>query len=177
MFQTGLPTAARQSIITVQLDVRVAAAGNAYSGFACFAGAGVDIDVIQRDIHRLAFIRVDGNGIVRSFHFTGLGILGGNYHVVIRKIYDIFIILVFNVTTLTVFLRNGLLIVLESNADIALGQVIHIRKGGERHPDHKGGGEGESGGALSGGAAGCFDRRNRAVPQNTHGEFAIRDHK
>ncbi|MFR7836774.1 MAG: hypothetical protein ACLU19_01945 [Faecalibacterium sp.] len=78
---------------------------------------------------------------------------------------------------ITIPLCHGLLIVFESNADIALGQVIHIRKGGERHPDHKGGGEGEGGGALSGGAAGCFDRRNRAVPQNTHGEFAIRDHK
>ena len=35
MLQTGMTRATRQSIITVQLNVRIAAAGNAYSGVAC----------------------------------------------------------------------------------------------------------------------------------------------
>ncbi|MFR7836775.1 MAG: hypothetical protein ACLU19_01950 [Faecalibacterium sp.] len=89
MFQTCVPAVARQCIVAVQLNVRIAAAGNAYSG-----SAGVDIDVIQRDIHRLAFIRVDGNGIVRSFHFTGRVIFGGNYHVAIRTTIDLLTLIV-----------------------------------------------------------------------------------
>ena len=158
MFQTCVPAAARQSIITVQLNVRIAAAGNAYSGFACFAG--IDIDVIQRDIHRLAFICIDRYCIRRR----GRSVAVCNNRV--RIILSCFTILCDIVAAFT-----------SRNRDVTIFNVPCTRKGGERHPDHKGGGEGEGGGALCGGAAGCFDRRNRAVPQNTHGEFAIRDHK
>ena len=158
MLQTGMTRTTRQSIITVQLNVRIAAAGNAYSGVACFAG--VDIDVIQRDIHRLSFICIDRYCIRRR----GRSVAVCNNRV--RIILSCFTILCDIVAAFT-----------SRNRDVTIFNVPCTRKGGERHPDHKGGGEGEGGGALSGGAAGCFDRRNRAVPQNTHGEFAIRDHK
>ena len=158
MLQTGMVISARQSIITIQLDVRVAFAGNAYSGSACFAG--VDIDVIQRDIHRLAFPCIDRYCIRRR----------GTFAVCNNRVR----VILFCPTSP---LCDIVAVFTSRNRDVTIFNVPCIRKGGERHPDHKGGGEGEGGGALCGGAAGRFDRRNRAVPQNTHGEFAVRDHK
>ena len=159
MLQTGMVISARQSIITIQLDVRVAFAGNAYSGSACFAG--VDIDVIQRDIHRLACTCFDRYRIRRR----GRRVVAFNNRVrVIRSFF--FAILDDFIAAFT-----------SRNLDVTIFNEPVLGKGGERHPDHEGGGEGEGGGALCGGAAGRFGRRDRAVPQNTHGEFAIRDHK
>ena len=159
MLQTGMVISARQSIITIQLDVRVAFAGNAYSGSACFAG--VDIDVIQRDIHRLAFICIDRYCIRRR----GRRVLAFNNRVRV-------------ILCCRTSLCDIVAVFTSRNRDVTIFNVPWKRKGGERHPDHEGGGEGEGGGALCGGAAaGRFGRRNRAVAQNTHGEFAIRDHK
>ena len=167
MLQTGVAISACQRVVAVQLDVRIAAAGNAYSGligvrvitmFVPFVY--IDRYVIQRDIHRLAFICIDRYCIRRR----GRRVAVCNNRV--RIILSCFTILCDIVAAFT-----------SRNRDVTIFNVPCTRKGGERHPDHKGGGEGEGGGALSGGAAGCFDRRNRAVPQNTHGEFAIRDHK
>ena len=167
MLQTGVAISACQRVVAVQLDVRIAAAGNAYSGLIgvrviTILGPFVYIDryVIQRDIHRLAFICIDRYCIRRR----GRRVLAFN-----------------NGVRIILFCRTSLCDIVavftSRNRDVTIFNVPCIRKGGERHPDHKGGGEGEGGGALCGGAAGCFDRRNRAVPQNTHGEFAIRDHK
>ena len=168
MFQTGVAISACQRVVAVQLDVRIAAAGNAYSGLIgvrviSIFGPFVYIDryVIQRDIHRLAFICMDRYCMRRC----GRRVLACNNRVcVIRSFF--FAILCDFIAACT-----------SRNRDVTIFNVPVLGKGGERHPDHKGGGEGEGGGALSSGAAGCFDRRNRAVPQNTHGEFAIRDHK
>jgi len=167
MLQTGVAISACQRVVAVQLDVRIAAAGNAYSGligvrFITILVPFVYIDryVIQRDIHRLAFICMDRYCVRRR----GRRVLAFN-----------------NGVRIILFCRTSLCDLVAGftsrNRDVTIVNVPCIRKGGERHPDHKGGGEGEGGGALSGGAAGCFDRRNRAVPQNTHGEFTIRDHK
>ena len=66
MLQTGVAISACQRVVAVQLDVRIAAAGNAYSGLIgvrviSIFGPFVYIDryVIQRDIHRLAFLCID----------------------------------------------------------------------------------------------------------------------
>ena len=167
MLQTGVAISACQCVITVQLDVRVAAAGNAYSGligvrvitiFVPFVY--IDRYVFQRDIHRLAFICMDRYCIRRR----------GRRAVAFN-----------NCVRIILFCRTSLCDIVavftSRNRDVTIFNEPVLGKGGERHPDHKGGGEGEGGGALSSGAAGRFDRRNRAVPQNTHGEFAIRDHK
>ena len=159
MLQTGMVISARQSIITIQLDVRVAFAGNAYSGSACFAG--VDIDVIQRDIHRLAFPCIDRYCIRRRVRRA----VAFNNRVRV-------------ILSCCTILGDIVAVCTSRNRDVTIFNEPCIRKGGERHPDHEGGGEGEGGGALCGGAAaGRFGRRNRAVSQNTHGELAIRDHK
>ena len=167
MLQTGVAISACQRVVAVQLDVRVAAAGNAYSGligvrvitmFVPFVY--IDRYVIQRDIHRLAFTCIDRYCIRRRGRRVAA--------------FD-------NRVRVILFCRFSLCDIVavctSRNRDVTIFNVPVLRKGGERHPDHKGGGDGEGGGALCGGAAGCFDRRSRAVPQNTHGEFAIRDHK
>ena len=168
MLQTGVAISACQRVVAVQLDVRIAAAGNAYSGligvrFITILGPFVYIYryVIQRDIHRLAFICMDRYCIRRR----------GRRAVAFN-----------NCVRVILFCRTSLCDIVavftSRNRDVTIFNEPVLGKGGERHPDHKGGGEGEGGGALSSGAAaGRFDRRNRAVPQNTHGEFAIRDHK
>ena len=167
MLQTGVAISACQRVVAVQLDVRIAAAGNAYSGLISvrvisILGPFVYIDryVIQRDIHRLAFICMDRYCVRRR----GRRVLAFN-----------------NGVRIILFCRTSLCDLVAGftsrNRDVTIFNVPVLGKGGERHPDHKGGGEGEGGGALCGGAAGCSGHRNRAVPQNTHGEFTIRDHK
>ena len=167
MLQTGVAISACQRVVAVQLDVRIAAAGNAYSGligvrFITILGPFVYIDryVIQRDIHRLAFTCIDRYCIRRR----GRRVLAFNNRVRV-------------ILCCRTSLCDIVAVFTSRNRDVTIFNVPVLGKGGERHPDHKGSGEGKGGGALSGGAAGCFDRRNRAVPQNTHGEFAIRDHK
>ena len=167
MLQTGVAISARQSIITVQLNVRIAAAGNAYSGLIgvrvitiLVPFVYIDRYVIQRDIHRLAFLCIDRYCIRRR----------GRRVAALDNCVRVILFCRFSLCDIVAVCTSR-------NRDVTIFNVPVLRKGGERHPDHKGGGEGEGGGALCGGAAGCFDRRNRAVPQNTHGEFAIRDHK
>ena len=167
VLQTGVAISACQRVVAVQLDIRIAATGNAYSGLIgvrviTMFGPFVYIDryVIQRDIYRLAFTCIDRYCIRRR----------GRRAVAFN-----------NCVRIILFCRTSLCDIVavftSRNRDVTIFNEPVLGKGGERHPDHKGGGEGEGGGALCGGAAGCFDRRNRAVPQNTHGEFAIRDHK
>lgn len=69
MLQTGMTRATRQSIITVQLNVRIAAAGHIHSGPVC--RAGVDLHIFQGDIGRLALLCIDGDRVPRAFAGDG----------------------------------------------------------------------------------------------------------
>ena len=172
MFQTGMTRATRQSIITVQLNVRIAAAGNAYSGFACFAG--VDIDIIQRDVHRLAFICVDGDRVPRAF--------AGDGDFVVRTILDVSAAVadVFLLSLIHNPLADEIAVFRSVDINGAVDDIIGTGKSRKGHAGHHGTGESEGRDPLCGnaGRGSCLflAEKHRNMPQDAHGESAIRDH-
>ena len=63
MFQTGVTAAALQLVVAIQLDIGIALAGHAHSGFA--SAAGVDVHILKFDLDLIALIfGLDGHGVL-----------------------------------------------------------------------------------------------------------------
>ena len=175
VLQTGIPVAAGQCVITVQFDVGIAAACHFHSGLAC--RAGVDLHILQGDIGCLVFVCVDGDRVPRA--------CAGDGNVVVC-------VLICSVETSTAVAVIFLLfpihkplgdeIAVFRSVDIngAIDDIIRTSKSRKGYAGHHGTGESEGCDPLCGnaGRGRCLflAERHRNMPQDAHGESAIRDH-
>ena len=167
--------AAGQCVVTLQFDVGIAAAGHIHSGLAC--RAGVDLHIIQSDIGRLVFVCIDGDRVPRA--------CAGDGNVVVC-------VLICSVETSTAVAVIFLLfpihkplgdeIAVFRSVDIngAIDDIIRTSKSRKGHAGHHGTGESEGCDPLCGNAGRgrylFLAERHRNMPQDAHGESAIRDH-
>ena len=173
MLQTGIPVAAGQCVVTVQFDVGIAAAGHIHSGLAC--RAGVDLHIIQGDIGRLVFVCVDGDRVPRA--------CAGDGNVVVQTIFDVsaavadvFLL----VLIIPVPLADEIAAFRSMDINGAADNIIRSGKSRKGHAGHHGTGESEGCDPLCGnaGRGRCLflAEKHRNMPQDAHGESAIRDH-
>ena len=73
VLQSGMVSAALQLVVAIQLDIGIALAGHAHSGFA--PAAGVDVQAVESDVH-VALGGVDGDGVlIRRAGDDGAGVV------------------------------------------------------------------------------------------------------
>ena len=172
MLQTGVAISACQRVVAVQLDVRIAAAGHIHSGLGC--RAGVDLHIIQGDIGRLVFVCVNGDRVPRACagdgDFVVLTILD-----VSAAVADVFLLFPIHKP-----LADEIAVFRSVDINGAAGNIIRSGKSRKGHAGHHGTGESESCDPLCGnaGRGRCLflAERHRNMPQDAHGESAIRDH-
>ena len=172
VLQTGIPVAAGQCVVTVQFDVGIAAAGHIHSGLGC--RAGVDLHIIQGDIGRLVFVCVNGDRVPRACagdgDFVVLTILD-----VSAAVADVFLLFPIHKP-----LADELAVFRSVDINGAADNIIRSGKSRKGHAGHHGTGESEGGDPLRGnaGRGRCLflAERHRNMPQDAHGESAIRDH-
>ena len=173
MLQTGVAISACQRVVAVQLDVRIAAAGHIHSGLGC--RAGVDLHIFQGDMGRLVFVCVDGDRVPRA--------CAGDGDVVVRTIFDVSVavadVFLF-VLIIPVPLADEIAVFRSVDINGAAGNIIRSGKSRKGHAGHHGTGESEGCDPLCGnaGRGSCLflAERHRSMPQDAHGESAIRDH-
>ena len=182
MLQTGVAISACQRVVAVQLDVRIAAAGHFHGGFVLIGVVAVfvlfiniDVHIIQSDIGRLVFLCFDGDRVLRA--------CAGDGNVVVRTIFDLSIAVAdvfLLVLTNPVPLADEIAAFTSVNTNGAVGDIIRIGKSRKGHAGHHGTGESESCDPLCGnaGRGRCLflAEKHRNMPQDAHGESAIRDH-
>ena len=172
MLQTGVAISACQRVVAVQLDVRIAAAGHIHSGLGC--RAGVDLHIFQGDIGRLVFVCVDGDRVPRA--------CAGDGDVVVRTIFDVSVAVadVFFLFPIHKPLADALAAFRSVDINGAADNIIRSSKSRKGHAGHHGTGESESCDPLCGNAGRgrslFLAERYRNMPQDAHGESAIRDH-
>ena len=173
MLQTGVAISACQRVVAVQFDVGIAAAGHFHSGLAC--RAGVDLHIIQGDLGRRIFVCVDGDRIPRA--------CAGDGDVAVRTIFDRVSVVVFDGFFLFPIhkpLADEIAVFRSVDINGAVGDIIRIGKSRKGHAGHHGTGESEGCDPLRGnaGRGRCLflAERHRNMPQDAHGESAIRDH-
>ena len=173
VLQTGIPVAAGQCVVAVQLDVRIAAAGHIHSGLGC--RAGVDLHIIQGDIGRLVFVCVDGDRIPRA--------CAGDGNVGVLTILDVSVAVadVFFLFPIHKPLADALAAFRSVDINGAADNIIRTGKSRKSHAGHHGTGESEGCDPLcrNAGRGRCLflAERHRNMPQDAHGESAIRDHR
>ena len=172
VLQTGIPVAAGQCVVAVQLDVRIAAAGHIHSGLGC--RAGVDLHIFQGDIGRLVFVCFDGDRVPRA--------CAGDGNVGVLTILDVSVAVadVFFLFPIHKPLADEIAVFRSVDINGAAGNIIRSGKSRKGHAGHHGTGESESCDPLCGNAGRgrylFLAERHRNMPQDAHGESAIRDH-
>ena len=182
MLQTGVAISACQRVVAVQLDVRIAAAGHFHGGFVLIGVVAVfvlfiniDVHIIQSDIGCLVFVCVDGDRVLRA--------CAGDGDVVVQTIFDVsaavadvFLL----VLIIPVPLADEIAAFRSMDINGAADNIIRSGKSRKGHAGHHGTGESESCDPLCGnaGRGRCLflAERHRNMPQDAHGESAIRDH-
>ena len=181
MLQTGVAISACQRVVAVQLDVRIAAAGHFHGGFVLIGVVAVfvffiniDVHIFQGDIGRLVFVCVDGDRVPRA--------CAGDGNVVVLTILDVSAAVadVFFLFPIHKPLADEIAVFRSVDINGAAGNIIRSGKSRKGHAGHHGTGESESCDPLCGnaGRGRCLflAERHRNMPQDAHGESAIRDH-
>ena len=181
MLQTGVAISACQRVVAVQLDVRIAAAGHFHGGFVLIGVVAVfvffiniDVHIIQSDIGRLVFVCVDGDRVPRA--------CAGDGDVVVLTILDVSAAVadVFLLFPIHKPLADEIAVFRSVDINGAAGNIIRSGKSRKGHAGPHGTGESESCDPLCGnaGRGSCLflAERHRNMPQDAHGESAIRDH-
>ena len=181
MLQTGVAISACQRVVAVQLDVRIAAAGHFHGGFVLIGVVAVfvffiniDVHIFQGDIGRLVFVCVDGDRVPRACagdgDFVVLTILD-----VSAAVADVFLLFPIHKP-----LADEIAVFRSVDINGAAGNIIRSGKSRKGHAGHHGTGESEGCDPLCGnaGRGSCLflAERHRNMPQDAHGESAIRDH-
>ena len=171
VLQTSILVAAGQCVVAVQLNVGIAAAGHIHSGLAC--RAGVDLHILQGDIGRLVFVCIDGDRVPRA--------CAGDGDVGVLTIFDVSVaVAVIFRTILIEPLGDEIAAFFSVNFNGTVDDIIRTGKSRKGHAGHHGTGESESCDPLCGnaGRGRCLflAERHRNMPQDAHGESAIRDH-
>ena len=181
MFQTGVAISACQRVVAVQLDVRIAAAGHFHGGFVLIGVVAVfvffiniDVHIIQSDIGRRTLLCVDGDRVPRAFAGDG------DFAVWVLIIFvEIAVIFLFSLIHNP--LADEIAVVFSVNFNGAVGDIIGTGKSRKGHAGHHGTGESEGCDPLcrNAGRGRCLflAEKHRNMPQNAHGESAIRDHR
>ena len=181
MLQTGVAISACQRVVAVQLDVRIAAAGHFHGGFVLIGVVAVfvffiniDVHIFQGDIGRLVFVCVDGDRVPRA--------CAGDGNVVVLTILDVSAAVadVFLLFPIHKPLADEIAVFRSVDINGAADNIIRSGKSRKGHAGHHGTGESESCDPLCGnaGRGSCLflAERHRNMPQDAHGESAIRDH-
>ena len=111
LFQTCMSGTADEGVVSAQLDLGVAGTLHGQGGLV--AVADVDVHILQRDLGSAAFLRVDGDGVLRS-----------GFAVVVRDDRFTLVLLILDCTLCDVvatFFGN--------DADAAIFYVVSARKG------------------------------------------------
>ena len=181
MFQTGVAISACQRVVAVQLDVRIAAAGHFHGGFVLIGVVAVfvffiniDVHIIQSDIGRLVFVCFDGDRVPRA--------CAGDGDFVVRTIFDVSVTVadVFLVFPIHKPLADEIAVFRSVDINGAADNIIRSGKSRKGHAGHHGTGESEGCDPLcrNAGRGRCLflAEKHRNMPQDAHGESAIRDH-
>ena len=182
VFQTGVAISACQRVVAVQLDVRIAAAGHFHGGFVLIGVVAVfvlfiniDVHIIQSDIGRLVFVCVDGDRVPRACAGDGDFVVQTIFDVS-AAVADVFLL----VLIIPVPLADEIAAFRSVDINGASDNIIRSGKSRKGHAGHHGTGESESCDPLCGnaGRGRCLflAERHRNMPQDAHGESAIRDH-
>ena len=180
VFQTGMLVAAGQCVVTVQFDVGIAAAGHFHSGPVC--RAGVDLHIFQGDIGRLALVCIDGDRVPRACARARVRVIDGDVVVcvLIRSVETSTAVAVIFRTILIEPLGDEIAAFFSVNFNGAVGDIIRTGKSRKGHAGHHGTGESEGCDPLcrNAGRGRCLflAEKHRNMPQDAHGESAIRDH-
>ena len=133
VFQAGMAAAAFQGVAAVQLNGGVAAAGHAHGGFVL--ASAVDVHILELDLHLVLLIcGVDGHRVVGGGVLVAAGDDGAP---VVRA---------FERAALLHLVGAGL--GTRRDNDVAILNIIGIRKGGEGRPGKQGSGKSQCGGPL-----------------------------
>ena len=182
MLQTGVAISACQRVVAVQLDVRIAAAGHFHGGFVLIGVVAVfvffiniDVHIIQGDIGCLVFLCVDGDRVPRACAGDGnVGVL--TIFDLSVAVSDVFLL----VLIIPLPLADEIVAFFSVNFNGAVDDIIRSGKSRKGHAGHHGTGESESCDPLcrNAGRGSCLflAERYRNMPQDAHGESAIRDH-
>ena len=187
MFQTGVAISACQRVVAVQLDVRIAAAGHFHGGFVLIGVVAVfvffiniDVHIIQSDIGRLVFVCFDGDRVPRACARAR----ASDGDVGVLTIFDLSVAVAdvfFLVLIIPVPLADELAVFRSVDINGAADNIIRSGKSRKGHAGHHGTGESEGCNPLRGnaGRGRCLflAERHRNMPQDAHGESAIRDHR
>ena len=182
MLQTGVAISACQRVVAVQLDIRIAAAGHFHSGFVLIGVVAVfvffiniDVHIFQGDIGCLVLVCVDGDRVPRACAGDGDFVVQTIFDVS-AAVADVFLL----VLIIPVPLADEIAAFFSVNFNGAAGNIIRSGKSRKGHAGHHGTGESESCDPLCGnaGRGSCLflAERHRNMPQDAHGESAIRDH-
>ena len=187
MFQTGVAISACQRVVAVQLDVRIAAAGHFHGGFVLIGVVAVfvffiniDVHIIQSDIGRLVFVCFDGDRVPRACARAR----ASDGDVGVLTIFDLSVAVAdvfFLVLIIPVPLADELAAFRSVDINGAADNIIRSGKSRKGHAGHHGTGESESCDPLcrNAGRGRCLflAEKHRNMPQDAHGESAIRDHR
>ena len=175
VLQTGIPVAAGQCVVAVQFDAGIAAAGHIHSGLAC--RAGVDLNIFQSDLGRRTFVGFDGDRVPRACARARASDCDFAVWVLIISV-EIAVIFLFSLIHNP--LADEIAVFFSVNFNGAFGDIIRTGKSRKGHAGHHGTGESEGCDPLCGnaGRGRCLflAERHRNMPQDAHGESAIRDH-
>ena len=184
MLQTGVAISACQRVVAVQLDVRIAAAGHFHGGFVLIGVVAVfvffiniDVHIFQGDIGRLVFVCVDGDRVPRACAGDGDFVVC----VLIRSVeISTAVAVIFLLFPIHKPLGDEIAVFRSVDINGAVGDIIRTGKSRKGHAGHHGTGESEGRDPLCGnaGRGSCLflAERHRNMPQDAHGESAIRDH-
>ena len=184
VLQTGMTISACQRVVAVQLDVRIAAASHFHGGFVLIGVVAVfvlfiniDVHIFQGDIGRLVFVCVDGDRVLRACAGDGDFVVC----VLIRSVeISTAVAVIFLLFPIHKPLDDEIAVFRSVDINGAVGDIIRTGKSRKGHAGHHGTGESESRDPLCGnaGRGSCLflAEKHRNMPQDAHGESAIRDH-